>query len=532
MKERRTGDALLLGSDLGTSSTKTVLMSETGHLLAEAVQEYPMHRPHPDWAENDPDDWLRAVLDTVRRVIAAAGADPARIRGWSLVSQRDPVVLLDEGGRVLTPSISWVDRRTLDLNRELFEIFGYTRLVDLTGVRPIGGLTLHNLVWTMRHRPDVWGQVRHILFAKDYVLYRLTGQIGTDSSTPSRSVMNDVRAGGWSHRICDRMGIDVSLLPEIRWHPWQQLDELSATAAAATGLRPGIPIAAGGGDDQSATLGAGVISPGDICAGTGTASCWRSVTDVCRPEPQGRADLSPHVVPDRYVLEMTIASTGSSLRWLRDTFAQDALAEEARTGKSAYDSLVEAAAQVPPGADGLLYYPYLEGARTPRYNDDGSGVFFGLRASHTRAHFVRAVLEGVAFQYPATLALLASQGMGGGRFSLVDGETRSPLWNQIKADVLGRPVHVPRVIQSAAVGAVILAGMAAGVFRDAQEGVEAVVHWDRVYEPDPLRQARYRELGDRYERVYPMLDEAFHRAGAAPAAPAPAREPIIVGGSR
>lgn len=529
MEAKQVADPLLLGSDLGTSSTKSILLSATGDLLGEAVQEYPMHRPRPDWAENDPDDWVRAVLETARRVVTESGVDPARIRGWSLVSQRDPVVLLDADGRVLTPSISWVDRRTLDLNRELLDTFGYEQLVDITGVRPIGGLTLHNLVWTRRHLPDVWRQARQVLFAKDYVLYRLTGRTGTDTSTPSRSVMNDVRAGSWSEPICERMGIDIALLPEIRLHPWEVLDQLSPRAAALTGLEPGTTIAAGGGDDQSAALGAGVIETGDVCGGTGTASCWRSVTDVCRPQPQGRADLSPHVVPQRYVYEMTIASTGSSLRWLRDTFGQDTLAAERRSGRSAYEALVETAAQVPAGADGLLFYPYLEGARTPRYNDHGSGVFFGLHAAHTRAHFVRAVLEGVAFQYPPTLQLLRDQGMGGGRFSLVDGESRSALWNQIKADVLGRPVAIPRVIQSAAVGAAILAGLAAGVFPDARAAVESVVHWERVYEPDPQRHARYQEICARYERVYPLLDEAFNRAAAAVATPP--RSPAVLAGA-
>ena len=499
----------LLGSDIGTSSVKSIVISAEGELVGEAVREYPMHRPQPGWAENDPEDWVESVLDTARRAIAHSGVEPSSIRGWSVVSQRDPAVLLDAEGRVLTPSISWVDRRTLDINRELTAKLGFERLVDTTGVRPIGGLTLHNLIWTKRNLPEIWWRLRHVLFAKDYVLYRLTGIMATDISTPSRSVMNDVRRSDWSAAICEAMEIDIGLLPPIRYKPWEVWEELSPKAASLVGLAPGTPLAAGGGDDQAAALGAGVIDSGDLCAGTGTASCWRSVSDRCDPDPQGRADLSQHVVPDRFVYEATIVSTGSSLRWLRDTFASELLAAEKAGGQTAYEELVGAAGRIPLGADGLLYFPYLEGARTPRYNDDATGVFFGLTAAHSRDHFVRALLEGVAFQYPPSLALLRSWGMSTGRISMVDGESRSAMWNQIKADILGVPIAVPRVIQSAAVGSAILAGLAADLFKDARSGVGSMIHWERVYEPDLRRHQLYDEIRQRYECVYKYLDGAF-----------------------
>jgi xylulokinase len=499
----------LLGTDIGTSSTKTVLIdAANGRLMAKATAEYRMRAPRAGWAENDPEDWFAAVVDTTRQTVTGSRVNAAQIRGWCIVGQRDPVVLLDARDRPLANSISWIDRRTLDINRELADIFGYERLVDITGARPIAGMSLQNILWTKRFEPSIWADTKSLLFAKDYVIFRLTGVKGTDTSTPSRSVMNDVRRSSWSDVICEKVGVDMSLLPEIRFSPWEVIDEIGTNTAALVGLPPGTPLAAGGGDDQSAALGAGVIDSGDLCGGTGTASGWRCVTERCQPEPAGRADLSPHVVPARFLYETTIASTGSSLRWARDTLGT--LATGLPTGGSAYDRLVEEAQTVPPGADGLFYYPYLEGGRTPRFNDDASGVFFGLNSGHTRAHLVRAILEGVAFQYPPSLELVKDWGMGSGRFSLVDGESKSSFWNQMKADVTGREIAVPTVIQSAAVGAAILSSLAGQVFPEVHQAVDALIHFDRIYPPDMVRHAQYEEIRNRYECVYGFLDQAFH----------------------
>lgn len=497
----------LLGTDVGTSGTKTVLVGASGALAAEATIEYPMHSPRAGWAENDPDDWYRAVVDSARRCVATGGIAGDAIRGWCLVAQRDPFVLLDGFDRPLGNSISWIDRRTLGIQHELLDRFGLERLVDITGVRPIAGLSLHNLLWIKRFEPSVYAEARRLLFVKDYLVFRLAGIAATDRSTPSRSVMNDVRRSAWSEDICEAFGINTSLLPEIRYEPWQPVDGLSPQTAALVGLEAGTPLAAGGGDDQSAAFGAGTIDSGDLCGGTGTASGWRCVTRECKPEPAGRADLSPHVVPDRYLYETTIASTGSSLRWARDLFAFDP--GPLNGHRSAYDVMVDEASAVPIGSDGLFYYPYLEGARTPRFNDEASGVFYGLRSGHTRAHMVRAILEGVAFQYPPSLDLVRSWGVGINRFSLVDGESRSDAWNQMKADVIGQPIGVPRMTQSAAVGAAMLAGLAAGVYRDPADAVRSLVQFDRIYEANSERHALYEEIRKEYERVYAFLDKAF-----------------------
>ena len=499
----------LIGVDLGTTGAKAVLVDVGGEILATSWIEYPILRPHAAWAENDPKDWVGGLQWLVGQLIATSRVKPASVAAISIVAQRDPVVLIDAAGEVLTPSISWLDRRDPSETEELYEAIGRGRLTAISGVVPVPALTLPNLVWTKRHLPDVWRRTRHALPVKDYVIYRLTGEIATDISSMSRSLLNDYRTNTWSTEICREAGIPIELLAEPIYRPWEPRATLSSRAAAFLGLSPGTIVSAGGGDDQSATLGSGVTDSGDLSAGTGTASCWRLVSSRALADPRERADLSAHVVPDRYVYEMTIAGTGLSLRWFRDQFGIPSDGDQPGT---TYDSLVADALEVPPGADGLLFFPFLDGSRLPYFNEDASGVFFGITNHHRRAHFVRAILEGVAYQYPPLLAMLPDYVDTLGTFTIVDGEARSPAWNSIKADVIGRPIHTTKTIEAAAVGSAILAGMAAGVYRDAHAGVAALVVPGPIVEPNPARHEVYKPLRARYDAVYRHLDVAFHDA--------------------
>jgi sugar (pentulose or hexulose) kinase len=499
----------LIGVDLGTTGAKAVLVDSDGEILETSWIEYPMLRPHPGWAENDPEDWVQGVRWLVAQLMATSRVDAGSVAAISIVAQRDPVVLIDGVGEVLTPSISWLDRRDPTETGALYESIGRARITAISGVVPVPALTLPNLVWTRHHLPEVWRRARHALPVKDYVIYRLTGEIATDVSSMSRSLLNDYGTNQWSTEICGDAGIPIELLCEPRYRPWEPRATLSSKAAEFLGLAPGTILAAGGGDDQSATLGSGVTENGDLSAGTGTASCWRLVSSRALADPHGRADLSAHVVPERYVYEMTIAGTGLSLRWFRDQFGIPAAGDRPA---STYDSLVSEALEVPPGADGLMFFPFLDGSRLPYFNEDAAGVFFGITNHHRRAHFVRAILEGVAFQYPPLLGMLHDYVDALGTFTIVDGEARSPAWNSIKADVIGRPIHTTKTIEAAAIGAAILAGMAAGAYRDARDGVAALVVPGPVVEPNPARHEIYARLLGRYDAVYRHLDPAFHDA--------------------
>ena len=567
--DRSSGD-WVLGVDIGTGSVKALAVTLDGRPLATSCVEHPMHHPRPGWAENDPDDWLRGVVGAVRQIVAADGVDPGAVVGMCVVSQRDPWVLLDAGDQPLRASIAWTDQRSEADLAEFADRMGRPWLIDRTGVLPIAGLGLPTLLWIQRHDPEAWSSTRRLLSPKDYVLFRLTGLVGTDISTPARSVMNDLRTDGWSAEICSAAGIALDLLPEVIWQPWQRVAELNADAARLLGLPPGVPVAAGGGDDPSATLGAGAVDIDDLCAGTGTSSDWRLVLGAGEPDTAlARGDVARHVVADRYLFEVCIESTGSSLRWFRDAFG----------GGASYAELVEEASTVPPGADGLVFLPFVDGAkRAPWYLDGAAGGFLGIASGHTRAHMARALLEGVAFEYPPTLELISPgrdpdrpitkkgepwylEGAAGGFFgiasghtrahmarallegvafeypptlelispgrdpdrpiTLVDGEAHADAWNQIKADVTGVPIRTTAIRESAALGAAILAGQSVGGFADAADGARRLVRFDRIYEPEPMRHAHYGELREHYQGVLDAIRPLFRAAGSHPPASRP-----------
>ena len=509
----RSGDDWVLGVDIGTGSVKALAVTLDGRPLATSCVEHPMHHPRPGWAENDPDDWLRGVVGAVRQIVAADRVDPGAVAGMCVVSQRDPWVLLDAGDQPLRASIAWTDQRSEADLAEFAGRMGRPWLIDRTGVLPIAGLGLPTLLWIQRHDPKAWSSTRRLLSPKDYVLFRLTGLVGTDVSTPARSVMNDLRTDGWSAEICSAAGIALDLLPEVVWQPWQRVAELNADAASLLGLPPGVPVAAGGGDDPSAALGAGAVDIDDLCAGTGTSSDWRLVVGAGEPDTElARGDVARHVVADRYLFEVCIESTGSSLRWFRDAFG----------GGASYAELVEEARSVPPGADGLVFLPFVDGAkRAPWYLDGAAGGFFGIASGHTRAHMARALLEGVAFEYPPTLELISPGRDPERPITLVDGEAHADAWNQIKADVTGVPIRTTAIRESAALGAAILAGQSVGAFADAADGARRAVRFDRVYEPDQPRHDRYGELREHYRGVLDAIRPLFRAAGFPPPAAHP-----------
>ncbi len=484
----------LIGVDLGTSSVKSILVSTRGDLISTVRFEYPMRHPMSGWAEYDPNDWLLAVKRAVKEVADRAAIRVAEIAALCLVGQRDPVVLLGADGDPVAPSISWTDRRDLGEAESLFDRLGRDRLLSLSGVHPVPGLGLPVLWWWKQHQPDVWRRVRRILFAKDYVLYQLTGNAGTDTTTPSRSCLYDLRVGRWADDVCKEIGVDPGLLPSDFYYPWDVWGRLQDDIARSLNLGAGMIVAAGGGDDQSAALGTAAISDGDMCIGTGTTGSVRWVTTNTRPDQTGRADLSPHVIPEQYLYDLAMPGTGSSLRWFRDTFA-----EPGRGRGMTYEEIIDKAADAPVGADGLVFCPYLEGL--PR-SHEAAGAFLSILPHHKYAHFARAVLEAVAYQYPAALAEQARYEQRQPEcLTLVDEEASSSLWNQVKADVTGKPIRIPQILRASALGASMLAGLAAGTLESPSQAAREMVHWRSIVEPNVQLTERYNALRRRHEQA-------------------------------
>lgn len=482
----------LIGIDLGSSGLKAVLAHPERGVLTVTERSYPMHRPRAGWAENDPEDWFAAVGGAVGNLLATAYVDATAVGAVCVVSQRDNVALVDADGRVLGPSIHWSDRRDHEETEALFEQLGRDRIFDVSGTAPIPGLVLPNLVWTRVHQQQLFLRARWALSPKDFIAYRLTGVAATDPTSLTRSLINDWRAGGWSEDLCREAGIPPAILPPVTASPWESravLDE----RARLIGLAPGTVLAMGGGDDPSSCLGCGVVAPGSVSIGSSSSSSWRVVSEQASVDPALPLGVLPHVVPGRFLHEMVAVGSGTSMRWLRQLLSQEG--ERPLT----YEELLAPASRVTPGADGVRFYPYVEGATVPHEDNRVRAAFLGIEAHHTRAHLVRAALESVAYQYPAMLELIDRAGHTVRTITISDGESRSALWNQLKADVLGRRLEVATVAEATALGAAILAGMALDAFYDAEAGIARLVPTPHTTDPDLGNHARYDEHQRRWE---------------------------------
>lgn len=502
-----------IGIDLGTSSTKAVLVGDDGTLHGSARVEYPMLSPHPGWNENDPNDWRTAFVQVVSQLAATATQQRVEVGGLALVAQRDPFVLLGDDDRPVAPAISWTDQRARSQTEQVKRRVGEQRLIDIAGARPIVGLGLGNLLWVRDEQPEVWSRVRRVVAPKDFVLGMLGQRRTTDITTPTRSMAFDIAAQRWSTEILNPEQVPLEWFDTADLSPWEIWGELDQHWARKFGLPAGLPIGVGGSDDQAATLGAGAAAPGDICLGTGTCSDWRLVLPSYQPDSSGVGDTSPHVVPDSFIREVTIDSAGSSLRWFRDVLCP---------GLS-YAQIVALATTAPAGAGGVRFLPFVDGGqRAPYYLDHSAGVFFGINSHHRREHLARAVLEGIALLYPSTYELLLANVAPGSRpatdtpLTMVDGEASSVEWTRMKADILGRPLRTTAVTEAAAMGAAVLAANAAGHFDSPATAADQMVQVTSVCDPDPRAQHTYLAIREDFEMLFATVAPAFDLGGERP----------------
>lgn len=486
---------VVIGADIGSSTLKAVVVCEDRGILAVDERPYPMLRPHPGWAENDAEDWWSALVAAIANLLEAGKCASADVAALCVSSQRDIAVLVDADGLPLSNCIHWTDRRDPDETAALYDDLGMDWLIDTSGTLPIPGLILPNLVWSKRHLPDAWARARYALTPKDFIGLRLTGVPGTDPTGTTRSILSDWRGGGWSDAICSRAGVDGHLLPGLDFNAWEIRGELQPAAAAALGLLPGTLVAAGGGDDQSAMLGCGLIDSGDLSIGCSSSTSLRIIASEPVFDDTGMIGVCPHVVPDRFIGEIVVTGPGTSLRWYRETV----------TGGASFEDLIADAASIPAGAGGLLAFPYLEGTTVPVQAPAARAAFLRIDAYHRQAHFTRALLEGVAYQYPGLFHVIEDRGHLISRITLSDGEARSAVWNQIKADVTGREIRATTVAEAPAVGSAINAGVAAGIFSDHRQAIDAVVKPARVFTPDPDTHARYASLLGEWEQVSDLV---------------------------
>ena len=469
----------LVGIDVGTTGVKAIAISPDGAVLAQTERGYPLSTPRPGWSEQDPEDWWRASEAALAEV--SAGRDVA---GIGLSGQMHGFVVLDDADRLIRPAILWNDQRTAAECAEIEERVGLSRLIELTGNRALTGFTAPKLLWLRRHEPEAFARIRHILLPKDYVRLRLTGERASDVADASGTLLLDVAARRWSDTVLEALGLPARWLPRLLESP-----EVSGSTAA------GIPVAAGAGDQPAAALGVGIDRPGRLSVVLGTSGVVLAALPAYRADPEARVHAFCHAVPGGWQAMGVMLSAAGSLQWFRDALAPGV----------AFETLIEEAERWQPGADGLLFLPYLAGERTPHADPDARGAFVGLELRHDRGALVRAVLEGVAFGLRDSLELLRDLGVTADVGRASGGGARGRLWLEIVSSVLGLPLELTAVEEGSAFGAALLAGVAGGVFADVHEAVSRCVRVRETVEPNRDWAPVYEDLYPRYRSLYPAL---------------------------
>lgn len=499
----------LLGIDCGTTACKSVLFDINGRRIAMEMSEYKIFHAQPTWAEQDPDWWWNAVIKTVRNLIKKVRITGKSIIGIGVDSQREAVIPLNAHGEKLMNSIIWLDKRTIPIAEEMKKILSPEEVIEKTGVPIDYFFSAAKILWIKKEKPQIFEKIKHLIFPKDYIEYKLTGTLTTDYSMASRTMLFDIKKRTWNEEICENLGIPIEILPEVKGS-WEVIGEVTEEAAKKTGLAKNTPVVSGGGDRPCEALGAGAVIPGSINIGTGTATVIEVPLTKPSPDRKGRVDCCYHVVPDTWEYEVVIMTTGASLRWFRDIFGYEEIKKAQRTGKDPYIYFDELAEKINEGSDMLFYYPYLMGAKSPKFNELARAVFFGFTLGHNKAHFIRAILEAIAFQYIETLNILIELGVNIKEISMVGGETKSSLWNQIKADVIGMPIKIPEASDvSAALGSAILAGVGSGIYKNVHEGVEKCIRSVKIYNPRVNIHEKYVEIYEKYKKVYDILSPAY-----------------------
>src|SRR5580698_720784 len=402
-----------LGIDVGTSGTRAVIVGDDGAVLASGTEEHAnFASPQPGWAEQDPRDWWRAAALAVQKALKASGLKADSVAAVGFSGQMHGAVLLDEKDEVIRPALIWCDQRTEAQSRELERTFGLDRLIQLTSNPPLTNFTLTKLLWVREHEPENWQRVRKIMLPKDYVRLRLTGESAIDVADASGTLMLDVAHRTLSSEVLSKTGIDLKLLPKL-FESQDICGKLSQAGADASGLRAGTPVVAGAGDQAAGAVGMGITRAGVVSATIGTSGVVFAATDRPSLDPKGRLHTFCHAIPGRWHVMGVTQAAGLSLRWFRDRFGAGADGSgERKDSRDPYERLSDEATKIPAGSQGLLWTPYLMGERTPHLDPEARAALVGLTAVHTRAHIVRAILEGVAFSLRDTFTLFSEMKVG------------------------------------------------------------------------------------------------------------------------
>jgi len=498
----------LIGIDLGTSGTKTVLFSDSGVAICSATEEYPLYQPNNGWAEQDPDDWWNACISTVHTVLNDSGINPKDIAGIGFSGQMHGLVMLGEHGDVVRKSIIWCDGRTADECAEIMNKVGKEKLVEITANHALTSFTAGNILWVRNHEKENYKRCRHILLPKDYIRYKLTGKLGMEASDASGMNLLDINTRTWSEEVLNILDIDRELLPEVG-ESSDIAGTITAEAASLTGLAEGTPVVYGAGDNAAAAIGTGVVESGKAFITIGTSGVLFAHSDNPAVDINGRVNTFCAAVPNSSAVFGCTLAAGMSLQWLRNNFFQAEMDTAKGLGKDVYTIMTEQAERVPIGANRLLFLPYLMGERSPILDPNARGVFFGLSAIHTKYDMLRSIMEGVIYAQRQCLDIHREMGIEFKEIYATGGGGTSSLWRQMIADIFELPVVTIQNREGPALGAAILAGVGTGLYTSIPEACNKIIKVNEPQMPIAKNTKEYTPYYELFCNLYPSMKEGF-----------------------
>jgi xylulokinase len=501
--------SVYLGIDIGTSGTKTLAMSAKGKILASASAEYPCYHPKPMWSEQDPEDWWQAVVKTVRAVVKQAKLKPADVRAIGLSGQMHGSVFLDKNNKVVRRALLWNDQRTAAECEEIEKrAGGRKKLIEMVANPALTGFTAPKILWLRNKEPKNFEKTVKVLLPKDEIRRRLTGEFATEVSDASGMLLLDVVHRRWSKELLAKLDLDESLLGKC-YESSDITGKLTSETAKLLGLSTDCIVVGGAGDCAAGAVGNGIVKSGVLSTSIGTSGVVFVHSDTPQVDPEGRLHTFCHAVKGKWHMMGVTLAAGGSLQWFRNAVCKTLMTEAKKKKIDAYDVLTEEAAVTPPGAEGLLFLPYLAGERTPHADPNARGAFVGLTMAHTRGHMTRAIMEGVTYSLRDCLEIIEERGVGVKQVRASGGGARSPFWRQMQADVFGKTVVSMAADEGPGYGVALLAAVGAGEFKDVPEACEATVKTTGQTKPVAAARKAYDNGFPVYQSLYRSLRGEF-----------------------
>ncbi len=501
----------LIGTDVGTSSTKTLLCTTKGKIVAEASHAYPLYSPRPGWNEQDPADWWSGVVKTIRSVLRKAKVKKGQVAAIGLSGQMHGSVFLDAKNRPIRRALLWNDQRTekqcADITRRAG---GQKKLIGFVNNVALPGFTAPKILWLRDNEPNNYKKVRQILLPKDYVRFLLTGEFATEVSDAAGTLLLDVKRRKWSKGLLNRLEIDPALLPRVYESP-EVTGTLTPEAASALGLTPGTPVVGGGGDQAAAAVGMGIVKQGLVSATIGTSGVVFAHAESVVPNPEGLLQSFCHAVPGKWCVFGCMLSAGGSLDWARDVLYKG----ERR--KDLYGLIESEAKGSVAGSRGLIFLPYLEGERCPHPDPNARGCWIGLTRLHTRGDMARAVMEGITLGMADQIKMMRDLGVTINQVRCGGGGARSSFWLQLQADVYDARTVTVDTVDASAYGVAILAGVGAGVWKTVEQASKECVNIESTNRPTKRAVNTYKNVHATYRELYPTLQHSFRKLADAAA---------------